>query len=202
MIVSGVYAIQHLESGRTYVGSSSHMDRRWREHVSLLNNGKHHSKMLQADWVRYGATAFVFVVLERISDQKSRIACEQINIDLLASTKVYNENRRAGSGPRAGFKHSAESIEKMRSANAGKPKSEIHRARLSKARTGHVKSPETCEKLRISHLGHKHSDATRKKMSETMKRVPHTWGAAISAGKTGRPWSKARREAFLRKVTI
>lgn len=203
---SGVYAIQHLETGRTYIGSSVSMSRRWREHQSLLKLGEHHARDLQVDWNLYGPSAFVFVVLEVIQDEASRIVSEQLHIDRI--DHPYNANGRAGSGPKAGWKHSESSRRKMSAALTGRKKSDAHKAALSASKKGHVYTPEHRAAIGVAGKGKKRSAETRAKMSESRRKVVVTWGASISEAKRGvpnpklsaavkgRPWSNARREAF------
>ncbi len=65
-----VYQIIHLETGRSYIGSSSpyliYEKPRWRAHLSELRKGTHHAKPLQEAWNKYGETAFAWHVLEII----------------------------------------------------------------------------------------------------------------------------------------
>ena len=43
----GAYIIQHKQSGKTYVGGSTHLERRWVKHRRLLKYNKHHNMNLQ-----------------------------------------------------------------------------------------------------------------------------------------------------------
>lgn len=67
--IMGVYAITHVPSGRQYVGSSIDVPRRMREHVYRLEHTKRPPPLMRADWMRDGADAFVFEVLERVGDE-------------------------------------------------------------------------------------------------------------------------------------
>ncbi len=182
------------------------MRRRWKEHQSLLSRGDHHARDLQVDWNLYGSSAFVFVVLEHVEDEEARIVCEQMQIDRL--DHPYNANGRAGSGPKAGFKHSEASRRKMSESLKGRPKSMAHRAKLSAAKKGHIYTPEHRAAIGAAGKGKKRSAETRARMSESRRKVVVTWGAAISASKRGipnprlsmavkgRPWTPSRRAAF------
>jgi len=48
-----------------YVGKAKNIPVRWRQHKAQLRKGSHKNKGLQADWSRYGESAFEFVELER-----------------------------------------------------------------------------------------------------------------------------------------
>lgn len=61
----GVYTIEHVPSGRKYVGASKCMASRWREHVSMLR-GQIHSEDMNRDFAQDGPGAFRFTVLEFI----------------------------------------------------------------------------------------------------------------------------------------
>jgi group I intron endonuclease len=88
---SGIYIIRHGFSGRYYIGSSKHIERRLKEHRRLLQQGKHHCRRLQAAWVKFGAGAFGFGVVEDTSlcDLLSR---EQFWLDAL---KAYQRDKQA-----------------------------------------------------------------------------------------------------------
>lgn len=59
-----IYAIQHNETKRIYVGCSLHFEKRIREHMSHLRNNKHTNAELQKDYNLYGEN-FSYFVLER-----------------------------------------------------------------------------------------------------------------------------------------
>lgn len=61
---SGIYGIRNRTTGHVYIGSSSDLERRWRQHRSLLNRGAHPTPRLQAAWLAHGEDLFLFVVLE------------------------------------------------------------------------------------------------------------------------------------------
>jgi group I intron endonuclease len=171
---AGVYAIQNLENGRMYVGSTTSIHRRWLEHRSMLNRQDHICHDLQAEWDLYGAEAFAFVVLALSSDRDALFILEQHYIDRCASP--YNTNGRAGSGPRPGYRHSAESKEKMRLAKLGSKWPDESRARFSASKKG-IPNPAHAERLR----GRTLSAETKAKMS---------------ASKLGKRWSEERRAKF------
>tara|TARA_R110000765_G_scaffold26628_8_gene64954 strand:+ start:4413 stop:4955 length:543 start_codon:yes stop_codon:yes gene_type:complete len=62
---SGIYMIINTRSYKTYVGSSSYINRRVRQHRSALNKGVHHSPHLQKSWNKHCANNFDFELLER-----------------------------------------------------------------------------------------------------------------------------------------
>jgi group I intron endonuclease len=68
--IRGIYAITHIESGRTYIGSSKNINRRFSSHKRDLKNKLHHNPHLQASWDKYGELSFRFEILEEILDEE------------------------------------------------------------------------------------------------------------------------------------
>jgi group I intron endonuclease len=203
----GVYAITNLVTGKVYIGSSSDVPRRWREHLSKLTNGNHPNDALQMDWSQYGGKAFSWSFVSECASRSDAIAAEQVHID--ASTDLYNAARRAGSGPRDGFRHTDASRLKMADAMRGRPKSDTHRANIAAARRGKSNptqaatlrgrkhSPEHCQKISLSNTGKKHTDEYKAHMRALMTgRDTSTWAWKMAATKRGQPWSAKRRAMF------
>jgi group I intron endonuclease len=138
--VSGVYAIRNLVSGRIYVGSSANIKHRWMTHRHQLNNGTHHSRLLQRSWEKHGAMAFSFEIIEIVETTDDLLSREQYWIDALNSHSAscgFNILKVAGS-PR-GHKFSAATRAKMSAVRLGKklPTFSVeHRAALSASRKG------------------------------------------------------------------
>ena len=59
----GIYAIECIENGRKYIGSSEDINKRIYHHKWYLYNGLHANVQLQHDWNAYGNTSFVFYVI-------------------------------------------------------------------------------------------------------------------------------------------
>jgi hypothetical protein len=90
-----VYCIRNRTNDRAYVGATLRWPQRQYHHTSALNCGHHSCPALQADWNAYGASAFVFIILEVIPDAtKSTLrAAEQKWIDALRANDaagLYN----------------------------------------------------------------------------------------------------------------
>lgn len=138
--VSGIYAIRNTLNGKAYVGSSVDLKKRWRNHRSDLEQGKHHSTYLQHAWNKYGKCNFVFEVLEIVPNKAELISREQHWMDTMLvcdRSKGYNRNPFAASAlgikrtketrdkisrVQIGRKASKETIERQRLAKLGKPK--------------------------------------------------------------------------------
>jgi len=61
---SGIYRIQCTPTGKFYIGSSSNLPQRWREHLSKLRRGLHSNRHLQNAWNKYGEDQFTFQIIE------------------------------------------------------------------------------------------------------------------------------------------
>ncbi len=107
--VSGVYSITHISSRRVYIGSSSSIRTRLYRHRRELNAGIHQNPRLQRSWTKYGASAFVFKVVEVVECEAHLLEREQFWLDLLDN----KFNILLVAGKPAGFKHSPETRKKM-----------------------------------------------------------------------------------------
>lgn len=67
-----VYAIRHNVTNRVYIGSSSKVDQRFKNHMYCLRGGRHPVEDMQADFDKYGED-YTFTILEDVcySDKKA-----------------------------------------------------------------------------------------------------------------------------------
>ena len=123
----GIYSIVNKENDKIYIGLTNNINRRWKEHINELNQGKHHSHHLQHAWNKYGESAFEFNVLE-YCDEDELGEKEEWWIDYFDSTnktKGYNERsggktNRGSDNPMYRKHHSLESRIKMSNSRKGK----------------------------------------------------------------------------------
>ena len=135
--LSGVYRWINEETGDTYVGSGADLTKRIRSYyqvTELERNPRHINRAL----LKYGHDKFKLEVLE-YCDEDKLIEREQFYLDQLNPT--YNILKQAYS--LEGFKHSAETIEKLKEREF----SQEHRDNLSKANKNREFSEETLIKL-------------------------------------------------------
>jgi group I intron endonuclease len=191
---SGIYQIRHLASGRSYVGSAVNLRKRWALHRWSLANGRHRNQLLQRAWVKYGANAFAFEIVELVSERTSLIEREQFWFD--AKSPSYNICPVAGSS--LGRIHTEETRAKISAGHLGKTLSPEHRAKLAAAGIGRVHaapsaeararmgaankgkrrrlgaklSPETRARISAGNRGHVHSPEVRARMSAAHKGLP------------------------------
>lgn len=62
--IIGVYRIKCLADEKVYIGQSTNIKQRWKDHIIRLKENKHDNKYLQRAWNKYGPDSFVFSVLE------------------------------------------------------------------------------------------------------------------------------------------
>lgn len=89
--MKGIYRIICLENHKEYIGSSTNIPIRWKNHRNTLNRNVHKNAKLQADWLRYGESAFRFDILE-VTD--NIILAEQLHIDN-CQAELYNVSTNA-----------------------------------------------------------------------------------------------------------
>ena len=94
----GVYQIKSLINGKSYIGSSINIHKRWRLHKSELTNNKHHSIVLQRHVNKYGIKDLQFIILEE-TDESLIIEREQYYIDREEKQNLYNINPLASGTP-------------------------------------------------------------------------------------------------------
>lgn len=87
--VLGVYKIKNTATGQEYVGQSSRMLGRWKDHLRMLSSGIHTNQKMQSSWNKYGEAFFEFELLEEC-DEKSLTIVEQKYLDLVPANKRFN----------------------------------------------------------------------------------------------------------------
>jgi len=110
----GVYMFFNLINGNYYIGSSINLARRFRVHLNSVGSVK---LPLPLAINKYGPNNFVFLILqycERIED--ICLGLEQHYLDLYKP--IYNILKIAGSSQ--GFKHSPDTLAKLKNMHAGK----------------------------------------------------------------------------------
>lgn len=142
---SGVYKIINLINNKLYVGSSSNLRKRERDHFTELERGVHKNKHLQSAYKLYNKDSFKFELIENcINDEL--IKREQFWIDQYDFDQLYNMCPIAGS--HLGRKNSEETKLKM----SHKVFTVEHKHKISQAMCG-----------KKNRLGIKHSEETKNK---------------------------------------
>ena len=110
---AGVYMFFNLINGNMYIGSSVKLDRRFRVHISCIGSV---NLPLYKALNKYGLNNFVFIVLQYCEPiEDVCLSLEQSYLDLYKPQ--YNMLKLAGSSQ--GFKHSPDTIAKLKKSHAG-----------------------------------------------------------------------------------
>src|ERR1700686_3431819 len=64
-MISGIYVIYCLVSGKIYVGSTKNFSQRFSWHRLKLGHNDHVNAHLQSAWNKYGGDKFIFHILDR-----------------------------------------------------------------------------------------------------------------------------------------
>jgi group I intron endonuclease len=173
--ICGVYKMVNTANGKLYVGSSTNIESRIRQHVYALRKGVHHNVHLRSAFSKYGERCFVFSLLEACA-KDVLLACEQRHLDALSP--AYNICAVAGNT--LGYKHGAEAKLKMSQANAG-----------NKRMLGKHHTEETKRLIGAKAAQRTPTDAQRAKISAGLL------GNRNTAGKSLSPEHKAKVSAGL-----
>jgi len=136
----GVYRWVNKLNKKSYVGSSTNLTSRLLDYFQIKNLIKYKTPIHSA-LLKYGYSNFILEILE-YCEKKETILREQYYLDIILPE--YNVLKIAGSS--LGFKHSAETIEKMKAA--------------------HMYDNEIKLNRKLARLGFKVSEETRLKLSK------------------------------------
>ena len=178
---SGVYCWVHNQSGTRYVGSSINLGKRFSNYYNLNHLMKHNMSIYKA-LLKYGHSNFSLDILE-YCDINSITEREQYFINLLAPK--YNILKIAGSP--SGYKHTPETIEKLRLLGAGRKHSEETKAKLRAANKGRSVSKKVRLKISETKLkaNFKHSEEAKLRIGESSL-ARYGWVTSVTNVKTGK----------------
>lgn len=72
-LVTGIYKITCTGNNKSYIGSSVNITERWRQHLSHLRAGTHHSPYLQRSYNKYGEDSLEFKVIAVLEESNEII---------------------------------------------------------------------------------------------------------------------------------
>lgn len=178
---TGIYKIEHISTGKMYIGSAVNIRNRWNQHKSELRKNVHNNAKLQNAWNKYGEESFEFKVLE-YCEKEELLKQEQQALDTNNCVKEgFNICLTAGS--QLGLKRSDEIKKAQSEARRGRKLTEEHRRKISEGQTGIKRGPlsqEHKDKISLIHTGRKRPERSKE------------WREKMSKSKTG---SKASEEA-------
>lgn len=184
-ILSGVYVITSIKTGKFYHGSSHNLRKRKTQHLSNLKHKRHQSTDLQRLYDKHGRDDLRFTVVKLIDDREEAYAHE----DRLIKRHAKNpKSLNVGLGARGGdnltrntrkpeiiaqiTKTLRKTIAKMSSAERKALHSQPGKLN---GMWGQTHTPETRAKISAARMGiattvgYTHTDATRERLSEHAK---------------------------------
>lgn len=196
-------------SGKAYIGvTRRRLSARMQDHRKRAARSRENEKFaIYEAWRKHGEpTVEILAVVE--NEDLAAAEIRAIEIFRTLSPQGYNLTL-GGDGVRTGREVSPITREKLRRANLGKKQSAETKKKRAEALKGKVCSEETRRKIgeknRINSRGKTPSEATRALLSEKSRGQTHTVSedarARISKAKKGKPWSAARRAAYLTAST-
>lgn len=172
---TGIYLIRCKANNLHYIGQSSDIKNRWRQHKHVLIHqskrlekgeglSRRANKRLVRSWKKYGQSTFDFEILEicQVENLTEREDFWIKEYKRRFKTQVANSAGPADN-PMRGRKHRPETIEKIASALRGKPKPESQKKKIGDSQIGKRLSDATKEKLRKAATGRKIPSITGEK---------------------------------------
>lgn len=154
--ICGIYCIENIINCKKYIGSSTDVYARWRQHKSHLLNNIHRNCHLQSSCDKYGYDNLKFYIVE-VCGEKILNEREEYYI------KLYDTKNRnfgfnltdGGKGVRGVSEETRNKMSMQKIGKTGAKRSDATRKRISDALTGKKASPEKTEKNRIAKIGNK-----------------------------------------------
>lgn len=158
-MTTGIYEIVNKVNGKTYIGSSVDIEKRWKNHLYQLKRNKHHSKHLQNAYNKHGRENFDFRILEHTAIGNMLVR-EQFHMD---DRKSYSPdlgyNICPSAGNRLGVKASDETKKKISERKKARgdwkgnknPGYGIHNFGEDSARWGMTHTAESRERISENH---------------------------------------------------
>lgn len=149
MYIGYIYKITNKINGKSYIGKTNNLIRRWNEHKS----GKGGTAILSKAFIKYGINNFLFEKLIRIQSKK----IDKLNCILSALEKYYirklntfhdGYNATIGGDGTSNYHHSDITKKKISLANRGKKLTEKQRLNCGNAFKGKHHTIEACNKIR------------------------------------------------------
>jgi group I intron endonuclease len=112
-MISGIYCIENKINGKRYIGESTDIEKRWKEHISKLNSGKHRNPYLQYSWNKYGGDSFRFFIIEECKEENLN-SNEKLFIKEFSTMIPNGYNITEGGDGVFGYRHNEERRRKIK----------------------------------------------------------------------------------------
>lgn len=175
-----VYAHINKTNGNVYVGiTSQKLSERFRN-----GNGYKKSTYFWRAIEKYGWDGFKHIVVAKDLSEQSAKEIERIVISSLKGQSIPLYNLTIGGEGMAGSRISEDSIEKIRNALKGRPKTESHRQKLSESRKGRFAGKDN------PNYGHHLSDEAKRRIGDARRGPKNS-----NFGKAGQETTASKRVA-------
>ena len=166
-----VYKATNTVNNKVYIGATTRtLNKRRKDHLSRARfsakNARYRTCWYFHEAIQtYGADKFTWEVLCEVDNTKELYKKEIEYIALYQAFGPGGYNLSIGGKGNAGYKHSKETVERMRNRRH----TEESKQKMRVANLGNKPSEETRQKLREHNLGKKATKETRAKMSASLK---------------------------------
>lgn len=175
--MSGVYQIYNTINGKRYIGSSIHIEQRFKEHLRNLRANRHVNAHLQSAWNKYGEHSFILEEIELCEpDQCLKVEQEYIDYYHAADRKFgYNIDPYAD---HAGNTLSEETRKKISEKAKGRKWSEEMRKKMAIVMNGQKKPKQAKTMAEKFAKG----ECTFPRMNEVSEEKRKLWKQHLSEG--------------------
>lgn len=146
-----IYKITNTLNGKFYIGKTIYpLSHRWKQHQTSATKGS--ACLIHTALRKHGIQNFIAEVIDTVtnpSDLNNR------EIAAIREMKPQYNMTVGGDGLSLGFKHTADTKQKMSMSRSGKLHSPEHKINNSKAHTGKKHTMEAKRKMSIAKLGKK-----------------------------------------------
>ncbi len=94
----GIYMFKNKVRNLVYIGQSIDIEKRRKQHISLLRKGEHQNARFQDDWIIYGEDAFEFTILKQCISVDLNYYERAYIEDYNATNEFYGYNISKGNG--------------------------------------------------------------------------------------------------------
>ncbi len=188
-----VYVIEHIASGRVYVGKANNVAKRWAGHLSDARNGR--GRYLASAIRKYGEAAFRIKNQFSFGSETDAFHAEMLAVRSLQSN-LPGKGFNLDSGGLGGNVMTPETRAKMSLSGTRRASTPEAKASVSAVHKGKKKTPEAIAKTAAANRGRKNTQESLDNMSRAQKgRVLSTaHKEAIASGNRGRVVSEDVRQ--------
>lgn len=165
-----IYKIINVINNKFYVGSAVSFEKRKARHLWRLRRGDHSNKYLQAAWAKYGAHAFVFVVVEEVALEQDLLAVENGWLKQHVGRSYCYNIATDATAPQLGMTGAKNAMWGKTFSHTDEAK-----ARIGAAAKVRVQSDEEKTKRRATMRGRPQPTEVRAKISATLSGAGNYW---------------------------